>query len=190
MSGSMIGNLFELFLSCTGPTTSTPTMDDLRLECSSSYQVDAKLLQLCSHPIASELRAVKNQAFITVPFSTGSLGVRFRALAYNVALARSIPISQINLSQISIRADGDVGGQGVARSGVRVYTRLPVFTGANLEDVCPGSYTVKDWDQPSASRGTMSKATASDKIPAIILMSLQVAVVPVAAIKVEVLVSR
>ena len=100
----MLGNLFELFLSCTGPTTSTPTSDYLRLECCSSYQVDAKLLQLCSHPIASELRVVKNQAFITVSFSTGSLGVRFRALAYKfaeamVALARSIPISQINLSQ-------------------------------------------------------------------------------------------
>ena len=80
-------------------------------------------------------------------------------------------------------------GQGVAKSGVRVYTRLPVFNGANLEDVCPGSYTVKE-DQPSASCGTMSKSKASDKIPAIILMSLQVAVVPVAAIGVEVLVSR
>ena len=83
----MLGNLFELFLSCTGPTTSTPTSDYLRLECSSSYQVDATLLQLCSHPIASELRVVKNRAFISVPFSEGSLGVQFGALAYNFAEA-------------------------------------------------------------------------------------------------------
>ena len=124
-----------------------------------------------------------------MPFSAGSLGGRFGALVYNfaeavVALARNIPISQINFSQISITADGDVGGQGVAKSGVRLYTRLPVFNGANLEDFCPRLGPTQG--QPRrASRGTMSKATASDKIPAIILMSLQVAVVLVAAIGVE-----
>ena len=164
-------------------------------------KADAKLLQLCSHPIASDLRAVKNRAFITVPFSASTLGVRIGALAYNlaeamVALSRNIPISQIDFSQISITADGDVGGQGVAKSGVRVYTRLPIFNGTDLEDFCPGSSTIKIGTSPrpqsSASREAMSKTTTSDKIPtfAIVLMSILGAVVLVAAIGVAVLVSR
>ena len=164
-------------------------------------KADAKLLQLCSHPIASELRAVKNRAFITVPFSASTLGVRIGALAYNlaeamVALARNIPISQIDFSEVSITADGDVGGQGVAKSGVRVYTRLPFFNGTDLEGFCPGTSTVKIGTSPrpqsSTTREAMSKTTTSDKMPtfAIVLMSVLGAVVIFASIGVAVLVSR
>ena len=164
-------------------------------------KADAKLLQLCSHPIASELRAVKNRAFVTVPFSASTLGVRIGALAYNlaeamVALARNVPLSQIDFSQISITADGDVGGQGVARSGVRVYTRLPIFNDTDLEDFCPGTSTVEIGTSPrpqsSASGEAVSKTATSDKIPtfAIVLMSVLGAVVLSASIGIGVLVSR
>jgi len=162
---------------------------------------DDKIHSLCHHPIASKLRAVKNRAYITVPFSASTLGVRIGALAYNLAeafnaLALDVPVSNLDFSEISITADGDVGGQGVAKSGVRVYTRLPLIKDVDLESFCPGESTVRIGESPrvTAQKEKLAKETAdsSTKIPtwAIALIAVFGVVVAVAIVAVATLISR
>merc|ERR1719356_2345983 len=52
-------------------------------------EADEKLFHLCSNDTLRELRAVQNRAFVIVPFSASTLGVRIGALAYNLAEAFS-----------------------------------------------------------------------------------------------------
>lgn len=77
------------------------------------------------------LRAVQNRAFLVVPFSASTLGVRIGALAYNLAeaiaaLIRGEPLPSIQFSQVAITSDGtsvDGGVQAVGKSGVRVFEK-------------------------------------------------------------------
>jgi len=103
-----------------------------------------KLKHMCGHPIASKLRAVQERAFLTVPFSGSTLGVRVGSLAYNlaeafVALARGTPLPAIDFSSITIPSTHGGGSQAVTRSGVKVYTKLPVYESVDLDSFCPGS---------------------------------------------------
>jgi hypothetical protein len=119
------------------------------------------------------------------------------ALSYNlaegiVALARDIPLSKVDFSEVSITADGDAGGQGVAKSGVRVYTRLPFFEGTDLELVCPGTSSVVIGDSPRLQSIQEGVEEVSNKLPtwSIVLMSVLGAVFLVAFVFVSLLVSR
>lgn len=104
---------------------------------------DQKIYELCKNETTRELRAVKNRNFITVPFSASTLGVRIGTLAYNlaeafVAFSTGNPLSSVDFSEVTVTMDGDEGGQAVGSSGARVYTRLPIWNGTDLETFCPG----------------------------------------------------
>lgn len=90
------------------------------------------------------MRAVQNRAFLTVPFSASTLGVRIGALAYNLAeamaaLTRGAPLPSLEFSQVATITGGGGGSQAVTRSGVKVYTTLPEYEGINLNTFCPGA---------------------------------------------------
>lgn len=95
--------------------------------------------------MAQTLRAVQNRAYVTVPFSGSTLGVRVGSVAYNlaeamVALVREdSPLPAVEFSNVSIASDSGGGFQAITRSGVKVYTRLPIVNGVDLDQVCPGS---------------------------------------------------
>lgn len=102
---------------------------------------DEKIQHLCRHNITSELRAVQNRAYISVPFSGSTMGVRIGSLAYNlaeaiVALGRNQPLPSIEFSSIALDNSAGGGSQAITSSGVKVYTRLPVFNGTDLEVTC------------------------------------------------------
>jgi hypothetical protein len=83
----------------------------------------------------------KNRAFLTVPFSGSTLGVRVGATAYNLAeamaaLVRGAHLPSLQFSSVDLAASN--GTQVVAKSGVKVYTTLPVWNGTNLDTFCPG----------------------------------------------------
>jgi len=101
------------------------------------FQTDEKIYELCKNETTRNLRAVQNRNFITVPFSASTLGVRIGTLAYNlaeafVAFATGQPLSSVDFSEVSI------SGQAIGSSGVKVYTKLPVWNGTDLETFCPG----------------------------------------------------
>lgn len=78
-----------------------------------------------------------------MPFSATTLGVRIGSLAFNlaeaiVAMANGEPLSTFDFTETSITEDGNEGRQALGGSGVRAYTRLPVFEGVDLETFCPG----------------------------------------------------
>jgi hypothetical protein len=107
---------------------------------------DEKIFNLCQHPVASQLRAVKNRSYISVPFSGSTLGVKIGATALHLAEAMAalirdgheLPSVQFT-SIVAITADGQDGSSGtqaVAKSGVKVYTTLPSLNGVDLENTC------------------------------------------------------
>lgn len=109
---------------------------------------DEKIYNLCANEHTRNLRAVQNRAFIVVPFSASTLGVRIGALAYNLAeamaaLIRGEALPSLQFSQTSISAAGvaDDSLQALGKSGVRVYEKLPIWNGNNLDEFCPGSST-------------------------------------------------
>ena len=76
------------------------------------------------------------------------MGVRIGSLSYNlaeavVALANNEPLSSLDFSEVTITGtDGaESGRQAVGSSGLKAYTRLPVFNGVDLETFCPGEAT-------------------------------------------------
>jgi type IV secretory pathway TraG/TraD family ATPase VirD4 len=76
--------------------------------------------------LARDLRAVQERAFLTVPFSGSTLGVRIGALAYNLAeamsaLTRGTPLPSLQFSSVDLAATN--GRQVVAKSGVKAYTK-------------------------------------------------------------------
>ncbi|KAG7374294.1 ABC-type Fe3+-hydroxamate transport system, periplasmic component [Nitzschia inconspicua] len=109
---------------------------------------DEKILNLCKHPTARQLRAVRNRAYISVPFSGSTLGVKIGTLAYilaeaMVALAHSRPLPSLDFSPITISydaknnfVDAKSGSQAITLSGVKVYITLPTFDSTNLEETC------------------------------------------------------
>lgn len=134
-----------------------------------------KLHNLCRHTVAQNLRAVQNRAFLTVPFSASTLGVRVGSVAYNlaeamVALTRGRPLPSLEFSNVSITWDGNdventgTGGyQAVSRSGIKVYTRLPMFQGIDLHTSCPGvpnNLEIRDVDLTSTN---IDKDSTEDK---------------------------
>ena len=138
---------------------------------------DEKLYNLCRSNVTRNLRAVQNRAFIVVPFSGSTLGVRVGTTAYNLAeamtaITRNEVLSNAAFTDVNLTLDGNSGGQGVSRSGVRVYTRLPVFNNTDLELFCPGESNIvigekpvtstSDSDNESNSNG---KSTNSSSIP-------------------------
>ncbi len=107
---------------------------------------DEKIYNLCANEHTRNLRAVQNRAFIVVPFSASTLGVRIGALAYNLAeamaaLIRGEALPSLQFSQTSISPAGvaDDSLQALGKSGVRVYEKLPIWNGNNLDEFCPGS---------------------------------------------------
>ena len=110
---------------------------------------DKKIFHLCnsSGGKTKDLRAVQNRAFITVPFSGSTLGVKNGAVAYNlaeamVALVRGRTLGSDEFAVLTITADGDVGMQATGDSGVRTYLKLPTVDvdgkKVNLDEFCPG----------------------------------------------------
>jgi len=103
---------------------------------------DEKIFHLCSNDHTKKLRAVQNRAFIVVPFSASTLGVRIGALAYNLAeaisaLIRGEALPSLQFSHTPITDNGSV--QAVGKSGVRVFEKLPIWNGTDLNELCPGS---------------------------------------------------
>ena len=157
-----------------------------------------KLHNLCRHSVAQNLRAVQNRAFLIVPFSASTLGVRVGSVAYNlaeamVALTRGRPLPSLEFSNVSITADGDDventgngGYQAVSRSGVKVFTRLPMFEGIDLHTSCPGvpkDLEIRDVDLTSTN---IDKDSTEDKKLESWAVGLVVAMVVVEAVTVEV----
>eukprot|EP00587_Corethron_hystrix_P009309 CAMPEP_0113301502 /NCGR_PEP_ID=MMETSP0010_2-20120614/2709_1 /TAXON_ID=216773 ORGANISM="Corethron hystrix, Strain 308" /NCGR_SAMPLE_ID=MMETSP0010_2 /ASSEMBLY_ACC=CAM_ASM_000155 /LENGTH=367 /DNA_ID=CAMNT_0000155145 /DNA_START=1266 /DNA_END=2369 /DNA_ORIENTATION=+ /assembly_acc=CAM_ASM_000155 len=104
---------------------------------------DEKIYNLCKNEKTRALRAVQTRRFITVPFSASTMGVRIGSLAYNlaeaiVALANGEALSSVDFTETIITNDGNAGKQALGSSGARVYTRLPVWNGTDLEEFCPG----------------------------------------------------
>lgn len=90
------------------------------------------------------MRAVQNRAYISVPFSGSTLGVRIGSLAYNLAeamaaLTRGDAVSSLDFSPVSSLTSESVRTD----SGVQVFTSLPVYehddTETNLDTFCPGA---------------------------------------------------
>ena len=116
---------------------------------------------------------MENRAFISIPFSGATLGVRVGSVAYNLAeavaaLTRNESLSSISFSKVSITSDEDGDDEGaqqaVATSGVKVYTRLPVFNGTSLESFCPGSTTqvqIRDEPETGAASNGEGASTSS-----------------------------
>lgn len=52
------------------------------------------------------------------------------------ALARDRPLPAFEFSNVIITGNG---AQAVIRSGVKVYTKFPLYEGTDLEKVCPGT---------------------------------------------------
>ena len=106
---------------------------------------DQKIYELCSNETTRALRAVQNRAFIQVPFSASTLGVRIGALAGNLAeafaaLVRGAPLPSLQFTPTSIADDGtSTSAQALGRSGARVYETLPVWNGTDLNKLCPGA---------------------------------------------------
>ena len=106
---------------------------------------DKKIFELCSNETTRALRAVQNRAFIQVPFSASTLGVRIGALAYNLAeafaaLVRGESVPSLQFTETSIADDGTPSSaQALSRSGARVFRKLPVWNGTDLDVLCPGS---------------------------------------------------
>jgi iron complex transport system substrate-binding protein len=110
---------------------------------------DKKIFHLCNSTGGETkgLRAVQNRAFITVPFSGSTLGVKNGAVAYNlaeamVAIVRGRTLDADDFSVVTINADGDAGIQATGDGGVRTYLKLPTvdINGRkfNLDEFCPG----------------------------------------------------
>lgn len=150
-------------------------------------------------------RAVQNRAFITIPFSGSTLGVRMGAVAYNLAeavaaLTRNESLSSVSFSKVSITASDEDGGdegpqQAVLKSGIKVYTRLPVFNGTNLETFCPGTTTqvqIRDVeaDTTSAEEGTTSSQASGLPSWSVALISVLGALAGLAVLFVAVMISR
>ena len=138
---------------------------------------DEKLNHLCQHNITRNLRAVKNRAFLIVPFSGSTLGVRVGSLAYNmaeamVALARNTPLPALEFTDVTTAVGSR---QAVAKSGLKVYTKFPVFNNTNLDETCPGSADNFPLirDIPPVQQGT-SNNNNDDKLPdwAIVLIAV------------------
>ena len=109
---------------------------------------DEKIFKLCSNDHTRKLRAVQNRAFLVVPFSASTLGVRIGALAYNLAeaiaaITRGEALPSLQFSETSIAAHGGADGslQAVGKSGVRAFEKLPTWNGTDLNLLCPGSST-------------------------------------------------
>ena len=107
--------------------------------------------------MTSNLRAVQNRRFITVPFSATTLGVRIGSLAFNLAeavtaMVNNAPLSSVQFTEISLTEQGTSGATiALGKSGAKVYTRLPIFNGVDLETFCPGGsskiFVTDDSDQ-------------------------------------------
>ena len=138
---------------------------------------DSKLYDLCRYNVTRSLRAVQNRAFVVVPFSGSTLGVRVGATAYNLAeamsaITRNEILSNVEFTNVNLTSDGDPAGQGVSRSGVRVYTRLPVFNNTDLEIFCPGKSNIVIGEKPGVNTSVSDKesnsngqSTSSSSIP-------------------------
>ena len=136
------------------------------------YQLlDEKIYNICKNEETRKLRAVQNRRFVTVPFSASTLGVRIGSLAYNlaeafVAMANGEPLSSLDFTEVTITMDGNTGSQAVGGSGVRAYTRLPMFGDIDLEEFCPGgaSDNIVVSDEKSYATST-AEAAASSGLP-------------------------
>jgi hypothetical protein len=157
-----------------------------------------KLNQTCHHPIARNLRAVQNRAFLTVPFSGSTLGVRVGNLALNlaeamVALTRGRPLPALEFSNVTLSTTEE-GAQAVTQSGVKVYTRFPVVDDKDLHAFCPGtSSNLQIRDIPVVPTSSSSAATNDDdKLSswAIALMAVLGVLVAAAVVTVMVLVAH
>ncbi|KAL7536151.1 hypothetical protein ACHAWF_005376 [Thalassiosira exigua] len=104
-----------------------------------------KIYELCAHNITRELRAVQNRAFIQVPFSASTLGARIGALSYNLAegfaaLVKGEALPSLQFTDTSLADDGsDSSPQALSKAGARVFEKLPVWNGTDLNEFCPGS---------------------------------------------------
>lgn len=97
-----------------------------------------KLNQTCHHPISRELRAVQNRAFLTVPFSASTIGVRVGSVAFNMAeamaaLARGRPLPLVEVSDVTLSGDTVE-----LESGLKVFQKLPMVGNVDLDAFCPG----------------------------------------------------
>ena len=143
---------------------------------------DEKIYNLCANEHTRNLRAVQNRAFIVVPFSASTLGVRIGALAYNLAeamaaLIRGEALPSLQFSQTSISAAGvaDDSLQALGKSGVRVYEKLPIWDGINLDEFCPGSSTplqIRDDIPLAMSTYIVSSSLSSGAIAGIVIASI------------------
>jgi len=113
---------------------------------------DEKLYHLCNNEMTRNLKAVQNRRFITVPFSASTLGVRIGSLSYNLAeavtaLVNFKPLSSVQFTETTFEG----GATATGKSGAKVYTRLPIVNGVDLETFCPGGeskiFVTDDSDQ-------------------------------------------
>lgn len=122
----------------------------LTLELDSDFSIEKKIYNLCNNSQSRALRAVENRAFLTVPFSASTLGVRIGSLAFNLAEAFAALVSKTPLPSVEFTSAllSDDSQAAVAESGVKVYQKLPFYVNknenlnVNLDEFCPGSSDV------------------------------------------------
>ena len=95
---------------------------------------DEKIFHLCSNQKHRNLRAVQNRAFIVVPFSASTLGVRIGSLAFNLAEAMTALIQGDALPSLEFSTEN---GRVLGKSGVRVMEKLPMWNGTDLDEYVP-----------------------------------------------------
>jgi len=97
-----------------------------------------KLSVLCTDERTKGMRAVKERAFVVVPFAATNLGVRLGAMVYNFAEAMGALSRGKSLSALQFTTDEETAELS-STSGARVWTSLPEHGGIDLEEICPGA---------------------------------------------------
>jgi iron complex transport system substrate-binding protein len=135
---------------------------------------DSKILNLCNNSVTRNLKAVQNRAFISIPFSGSTLGVKVGAVAWNLAEAMTAvyngkPLSSAQFSLVDITSAGDEGTEAVSSSGVKVYSKLPIVNGIDLDTFCPGTSHIVIQDPSPASVSNDETGITNGQIAGIVI---------------------
>ena len=122
---------------------------------------DEKIFHLCSNEKLRQLRAVQNRAFIVVPFSASTLGVRIGSLAFNLAEAMTGLIQGEALPSLEFSTEN---GRVLGKSGVRVMEKLPMWNGTDLDGYVPALPRQSNLETTSPSMKPLSSRLVSSRM--------------------------
>jgi hypothetical protein len=78
-------------------------------------------------------------------------------------VGKGLPLSSAQFSLINISSDGNVGGEAISNSGVKVYTKFPIVNGIDLDKFCPGksNVVIEDPTNESSASGNSPRSSLS-----------------------------